>query len=381
MFNGLVFGWRTALLTVVVVQLVMIAIALQRVLANNLANRTLAALLVALAGTLMPWLIGFAGFYDRWPWLTFAPFAVPLAVAPLFWFYVHSLVSGRWPARPLLHLTPAAMQFGFMAASFLLPMPLKDAWAGFALETVNDVGWLGTAAGLAGYGAFTGRLLSRYRVLLAGQRSDDVRYAARWLSRAAGAMLVLLPVWAVYAVWNAVSPLDYLTLMGLHVGIAVFALYLAIEGWRHAALRFPPIDTLVPAPVPAQTARDWRAQGLAWAAIVRSGNWAADPELTLAMLARQLGTNTGHLSRALNDGLGIGFSAFVNGLRCETVAAAIDFGGDGDLLDLALDAGFSSKASFNRAFQASYGTTPSAYRRTARERTSQIMNIDAETRF
>lgn len=65
MLIGLVFGWRTALLTVVVVQLVMIAIALQRVLANNLANRTLAALLVALAGNLMPWLIGFAGFYDR----------------------------------------------------------------------------------------------------------------------------------------------------------------------------------------------------------------------------------------------------------------------------------------------------------------------------
>ncbi|MBC7989890.1 MAG: AraC family transcriptional regulator, partial [Luteimonas sp.] len=152
MLDGLVFGWRTALLTVAVVQLVAIAIALPRALANNLANRTLAALLVVLAGILTPWLIGFAGFYDRWPWLTFAPFAVPLAVAPLFWCYVHSLVSGRWPARPLLHLTPAAMQFGFMAASFLLPIPLKDAWAEFALGTVNDVAWLGTAAGLAGYG-------------------------------------------------------------------------------------------------------------------------------------------------------------------------------------------------------------------------------------
>lgn len=381
MLNGLVFGWRTALLTVVVVQLVTIAISLPRVLVNNLANRTLAALLVVLAGILTPWLIGFAGFYDRWPWLTFAPFAVPLAVAPLFWFYVHSLVSGRWPARPLLHLTPAAMQFGFMATSFLLPMPLKGAWAEFALGTVNDVAWLGTAAGLAGYGAFTGRLLSRYRVLLAAQRSDDARYAARWLSRAAGAMLLLLPVWAVYAVWNAISPLNYLTLMGLHVGIAVFALYLAVEGWRHAALRFPPIDTLVPTLAPAGTTRDWRAQGLAWAANVRSASWAADPELTLATLARQLGTNTGHLSRALNEGLGIGFSAFVNGLRCETVAAAIDSGGDGDLLDLALDAGFSSKASFNRAFQARYGTTPSTYRRAAREHASQIMNIEAGTRM
>lgn len=380
MFTGLVFGWRSALLAVTVLQLVTIAIALPRVLANNLANRTLAALLVVLAGILTPWLIGFAGFYDRWPWLTFAPFAVPLAVAPLLWFYVHLLVSGRWPARAWRHLAPAAAQFGFMAVSFLLPMSLKDAWAGIVLGPVNSIAWLGTAAGLAAYGALTLRLLGRYRVLLAGQRSDDGRYTARWLSRAVAAMLVLLPVWSIYAIWDAVSPLGYLALMGLHVAIAVFALYLAVEGWRHAGLRFPPIDTLFPAPAPAATARDWEVQGAAWATTVRAENWAVDPELTLATLARRLGTNTGHLSRALNEGLGLGFSAFVNGLRCETVAAAIDSGRDDDLLELALDAGFSSKASFNRAFQVTHGTTPSAYRRAARERASQIMNIAAETR-
>ena len=74
-------------------------------------------------------------------------------------------------------------------------MPLKDAWAEFALGTINDVVWLATAAGLASYGAFTGRLLSRYRVLLAAQRSVDARCAARWLSRAAGAMLLLPRKW------------------------------------------------------------------------------------------------------------------------------------------------------------------------------------------
>ena len=71
------------------------------------------------------------------------------------------------------------MQFGFMAASFLLPMPLKDAWAEFALGTINDVAWLATAAGLAGYGAFTGRLLSRYRVLLAARNAALTRARRR----------------------------------------------------------------------------------------------------------------------------------------------------------------------------------------------------------
>ena len=296
MFDGLVFGWRSAVLTVAVVQLLLIAAALPRSLANRVANRTLVALLLILAGILTPWAIGFAGFYDRWRWLTFAPFACPLAVAPMLWFYVHALVVGRWPGKAGLHLVPAAAHFAFMAISFLLPMPQKERWADLTLAPVSRAAWLAAAIGLAAYGALSLRQLRRYRDGLAAQRSDDHRYAARWLSRAIGAMLALLPVWAAYALWNAVSPLGYFALMGLHVAIAAFALYLAIEGWRHADLRFPPMGALQSVPAATATARDWRAQGAAWAATVRAERWASDPELSLPTLARRLGTNTGHLS-------------------------------------------------------------------------------------
>lgn len=381
MFEGLVFGWRSAVLTVVVVQLLLIGGALPRTLVNNSANRTLAVLLVVLAGVLVPWLIGFAGFYDRWRWLTFAPFACPLAIAPLLWFYVHALVHGRWPERAGLHLAPAGAYLLFMTASFLLPMPMKDAWSDLVLGPVSRAVWLGSAFGLAAYGFAGLKLLRRYRVLLAGQRSDDHRFAARWLSRAVGATLALLPVWAVYATWNAVSALGYFNLMGLHLAIAAFALYLGVEGWRHAGLPFPTIDELTPPVAAEASGRDWAAQGAAWAATIRREGWAAIPDLSLAMLARRLGTNTSHLSRALNEGLGMGFSGFVNALRCETVAAAIDRGEGDDLLALALEAGFSSKASFNRAFQAAYGMAPSAYRRAARARTAQIANIGPAARI
>ena len=37
-------------------------------------------------------------------------------------------------------------------------------------------------------------------------------------------------------------------------------------------------------------------------------------------------------------------------------------GDGGDLLHIALESGFGSKASFNRAFRARFGMTPSAYR-------------------
>ena len=84
--------------------------------------------------------------------------------------------------------------------------------------------------------------------------------------------------------------------------------------------------------------------------------------MTLSDLAGRLGTNTSHLSRAFNEGLGRNFSEAINGLRAEMVAAALEAGARGDLLSLAFDAGFSSKASFNRAFRQRFAVTPSAFR-------------------
>lgn len=53
MLDGLSLGWRTAVLAVVAVQLLAIAAGLGRVLANRAANRTLAVLLIVLAGILI----------------------------------------------------------------------------------------------------------------------------------------------------------------------------------------------------------------------------------------------------------------------------------------------------------------------------------------
>jgi AraC-like DNA-binding protein len=362
MSEGLIFGWRTAVLTVVAVQLLTIAIGLFRIFPNRTANRTLGALLIVLVGILMPWLIGFAGFYDRWRWLTFAPFQITLALGPLIWLYAQALVTGRWPPRGWRHLLPACVQAAFLGASFLLPMTVKDRWWDIVRQPYAIIADLGTIAGLAGYGIAGLRLLATYRRLLAAQRSDDHRFAARWLSRSIGATLVLLPVWTVYALWNAIAPIGYAGLMGLYVAIAAFALYIGIEGWRHAALPFPHLDYLV-IPQAGTPLRDWRGIAEQWAAKVAAERWHCDPDLSLSVLAQRLGTNTNHLSRAVNEGLGLNFASFVGQLRAETVAAALRSGSRIDLLDLALEAGFSSKASFNRAFLATFGQTPSAYRR------------------
>ena len=359
---SLTFGWRTALLLAASLEMLILAVALWQPLGNRAANRNLSCLLIVLIGVLTPFTIGFAGFYDRYPWLSFAPFAVPLAIGPLLYGYAHRIAFTTIPRRWRLHLAPAWIQFAYQASLFCLPLADKKHWNAIATPILPPVLTLALIASLGGYGILSLRILALYRAALAQQRSDDDRLSARWLSRAVMALLLVLVVSLLYAGWNAcVAPLDYYGDIGRYLAIGGIGCYLAIEGWRHAHLRLVPIPpvTLDNRPAPS---RDWRQQAEAWAQQVRDGNWQRDPELSLAALARMLGTNTTHLSRALNDGLDMNFSTFIAGLRCEDVATILRDGRDADLLRLALDAGFGSKATFNRAFRARFGQSPSAYR-------------------
>lgn len=373
MDSGLVFGWRTAVLSVAFVQLLVLAALLTRPLRNRTANLTLSSLVIVLAGIITPWMIGFAGFYDRWPWLTFAPFGISLSVAPLCYLYVHSLVTQQWPAKGWMHLIPAILQFAYLAAMFLLlRQPMKNEWLVESTPTYDAITGAGVILGLAYYAAKARVLIAGYRDLLSRQRSDDDRFALSWTETTILALFVLLTIWASYGIWNIVSPLSYRGLMGLYVSIASFALFLGIGGWRLSSTLFPTIGQLRPRDV---SSRDWNDKAASWLDRVRRDRLYADPELSVPKLARLLGTNSAYVSRAFNEGLGANFSTIINRLRSEEVAAAIRLGSDTDLLTQALASGFSSKASFNRAFKDRFHCSPSAYRR---EQVSNSKNLALE---
>lgn len=95
-----------------------------------------------------------------------------------------------------------------------------------------------------------------------------------------------------------------------------------------------------------------------------------DPDLNLDSCARRLGVHPNHLSHAINAVAGQSFPAAVNRRRVDYF---VERAAAGDLerrtiLDLAFDAGFSSKSTFNRAFRALRGVSPSQYRRSLPDR-------------
>jgi AraC-like DNA-binding protein len=363
----LFFGWRTAVLFCAVLVTLPIAVALCQTVTNRVANLTLAALLLLLVGVITPWMIGFAGFYDRWPWLTFLPVALPLFVPPLAFLYAYGLMHGRWPPRARWALLPGAVHFIVMFAGFCLPLEMKQAWAEASAAWINAAVAIGLVTGFAAALALLTREFRRYARWLGDQRSDDARFATRWLARAIAALALLFAGWAGFELVDLVHPLGYEGLMPLYCGIAAATVFLAVEGWRHAGLPWPVMpqeaaEEAPPAPLPPG-GHDWAALGARWQGELRATGAYRESDLTLARAARLVGTNTSYLSRACNEGLGVSFSTLVNRMRAETVAEAMAAAPAAGLLDLALAAGFASKASFNRAFAERFGSSPSAWRR------------------
>jgi AraC-like DNA-binding protein len=89
-----------------------------------------------------------------------------------------------------------------------------------------------------------------------------------------------------------------------------------------------------------------------------------NPDISLFNLAELLSVQSNHLSQVINEKENQSFFDYINGYRVKAVKEMIVAGKllEHTLLGIALDCGFNSKASFNRAFKKSTGFTPTEFK-------------------
>lgn len=337
---------------------------------NSVANRLLSLLLLVFVMKLMPYVLGFAGYYDAYPWLSFAPFNVGLAIGPLLYLHVVRLTSAGLPRNGYWHLLPGALQFAYRVVMFMQPMEVKDAWNDRIHRDWIDP--METLLELLSFAVYLWLALHAYRTYqrwLDAHLSNREEFRIVWLRNVLVAFAIAWPVWALYETLSYTIDFNYYQRFPLYVCFTLLVFCLGLEGWRHSGTRYPLPSAMtgpVEPPRPEPTGRDWATQGREWLARTEAAGWWRDPELSLDRLARQLGTNTAYLSRALNEGLGLSFNEAINRLRVEEVSRRlVADAADGELLDIAFAAGFNSKTSFNRSFKAQTGKTPSQFRASA----------------
>lgn len=122
---------------------------------------------------------------------------------------------------------------------------------------------------------------------------------------------------------------------------------------------------LQPPPVPKPTPPDELVRKGIWLQkAIESNLLYQDAELSLGSLAEALEMFPHELSRVINVGLGKNFSDFINEYRIREVTGKMnDPAFDRmTLLGIALDSGFNSKTTFNRAFRQFTGKSPAEYK-------------------
>lgn len=370
-------------------------------IASTLAAASL-ALLTFLAGLLVldarkrssPFLLGFLviitlatvlrfSFFEGGPLLIALPYILFPAIflaGPLLYLYARSVLFTQ-TLRPLeiagLALAPLASLCIHLIMNLKFPETLDPA----AIQAQSGaLGPYTRALGLAGClynGVFEWRalrLLGAYRRAVVHEYAGPVREQLTWLACLLWANLALLAVYlaANLLAWHSgAAPYPVSPAEGL---VALAMSYLIVFYYVRKPAIFaiaPPEAESTPAPAtPAKYARQNLSETARKEMFATICDYMArekpylEDDLSLNGLAAALGLPAHHVSMAINIETNQNFFQFVNGYRVEeakTLLVSREWR-DAPVLRIAYEAGFQSKAAFNRVFKDLAGETPSTYR-------------------
>ena len=349
----------TAILLVIgAAQAILLAVALRVRRENAAANRILSVLLALIAVNLSV-VAGYQLSPAPSPGLFAARALVslfPFLYASLFYLYARTLTTTRGLGRrDLLHL----------AGLLLLLAWALDGAVGLQYDTRQATTrlWAFKDAAMFAYGLpYVGAsvwLGQRYRRALMQQHSTvERRHAMAWVGWMA---LGQAAIWGLGLVnrWLPLPGGSSLVYGAVSSWICVLG-YISLT--QPAAEPHPEI--VEPAPS-REEPEDPRAADVEarLASLMQDHALYREPALTIGQVAKRSGYPEYLVSAVINRRLGGNFWEYVNRLRIEAACAALADPADSrSVLEIAYDAGFTSKSTFNAAFKRLTGKTPSAFR-------------------
>jgi AraC-like DNA-binding protein len=344
-------------------------------------NRLLSGLLLCCAALLVEyWLVDSQAFRQA-PHLLLLSAPALFAVGPLYYQYTRTLLRAAYRRSDLYHFVPAAAVAVVLTPFYLRGGATKvewtDGWLADGFVTWPVIPYLLVA--LASF-QLLAYFLKAYEFLESFRRGVVEEFASPrlgtvlWLKRLSLAFSVLMVLF--YIGWGeALYPQDRerivvpavamtLALLILGVGLALFLAPELFATYSHGNLPSP--DALAAQPKYEKTAlsepqiRSYLERLEAYVVVHKP---YLEGELRLSELAAALDVPAHHLSQTINQALGVSYFELMNGYRVEAAKALLAESRTSGrtILEIALRAGFGSKASFNRIFKRHTGLTPSQF--------------------
>ncbi len=354
----------------------------------------LALFLIIVALYLAPWMLGFAGWYDTESYraLIFAiPFHQLYFFGPVLYFYTQAVLNPAFTFRRkyIWHLLP-----GCLYLIYALLQVANDyygnggAFPQFYADIDFDEWYQITGhASMLFYLIYSLKYYNLYRKVIQNIVSFADEITFRYVKEFILSCLVIIIVDVGFRITFEIFPefADFVGSWWYYLAVGVISYRIAIKGYANENFRSKRVGFSIVSKNENESAEilldyaeielpkdDSNNLGLTDSErklrdqlekLLNEESYYKNPELTLLDLAKATGSNTALISKVINKGFNQNFNDLVNTMRIEAFKAKVAAGesSKSTLLGLALDCGFNSKATFNRAFKKHTGHTPKDY--------------------
>ncbi|MFK7921388.1 MAG: helix-turn-helix domain-containing protein [Bacteroidia bacterium] len=353
----------------------------------------LGALLLICCLRISQYMLGFAGWYDTHDTYTtfmfYAPFHNLFWIGPLVYFYFLSVTNQQFELQPkgIWHFVPGIIYLAVFALIFLVDVvvnhwitgdvyPHFNNTKGFFREywELNISFWYNNISILhiIPYLVLTLKAFRKYRAYLLSNFADTEDISFNWLANMLYAILISMGmILAISLYSNLISDLSFTQYWITHFLLAVMVYIVSIVGYRQSErlprqLAFEP-KQFVEIETKVTDAKEELPDLAKWKEKLKhllvEEKIYLQPQLTLADLSSQLETNTSVLSKVINLGFEMNFNDLINYWRVEAVKSKMEDPKFAHLtlVGIALECGFNSKATFNRAFRKFTEKSPREY--------------------
>lgn len=342
------------------------------------------ALFVLLGGLyICPFMLGYAGWYSKKSYrefLFFVPFQQLFLIGPVLYFYIQSLLNNTFkPERKdLVHFLPAIAYLTYSLIIFITDKLILNEFFFYADGRDKDLVFWYQMAGLISmlfYLILSLKYYKKYRKITLEEVSFADEVAFKWIQHFTLAFSFILILRVVFFIVNPEWG-EFGSKYWYYLCFSVLFLYIAITGYSntvrttvksgHAnlvSLDAPLIVSNSKANEDQEFSlnlQEWKAK---ITAVFELEEIYKNPNLTLTDVALHLDTNRNVISNVINKEIKLNFNDFVNKKRTEAVIEMLKKGEHihSSLLGIALECGFNSKTTFNRAFKKQTGLTPKQY--------------------
>ncbi len=215
-----------------------------------------------------------------------------------------------------------------------------------------------------GYALLTVLLLVQYKRTMDEERSDSDDFSLRWL-------VWVLTITAAFNLIDLIRlnlqqyiPYD-INILGQGINNAVWlvaAMVIIIKLQSQQSIPKSPEQTTNTPKNNTPDKNNYHSIFEELDKIVTTNQWFLKPRISLNDMSNLTGLQTRDISRAINLVAQQSFNEYINHYRVRYVCDTLTQNPQQTLTNIAFDAGFSSKASFNKVFKAITGTTPTEYK-------------------